>query len=211
MGSVVQAVSRLRVMEVCVGLMAYWLCVPAQTPGILRPQCCSTEQWPAAVANLDQLRPEPPGSEAQGGGASHRLLSRIPGTRHWTIAPFGGGGPHPTGPLLQFTLPQSVEAVVEDIAPPQGIPLILGPPGGVIPPPADFAGPYFSYPSVGGSGPPGGGGGGVSGGAGSQPPIVSPVPEPRTWGLLILGVGMMGAILRVLRPFEARRRPAGEA
>lgn len=201
MGSLVQAVARLRVMEVCVGLMAYWLCVPAQTPGILRPQCCGTEQWPA-VANLDQLRPVPPGSEAQGGGGAHRLLSRIPGTHHWRVAPFGGGGPHPTGPFLQFTLPPSVEAVVEDLAPPQGIPLILGPPRGFAPPPVDYAGPYFSYPNVGGPGPPGGGGGGAN-----PPQIVSAVPEPQTWALMIFGVGMLGAILRVLRRFEDERRP----
>lgn len=68
---------------------------------------------------------------------------------------------------------------------------IPGVPGGAIIPP-----------------PPGGGGGGGGGnpppppGPPPPPPVVTPVPEPATWIMMIVGVGMIGWQLR-------RRRSAG--
>ena len=77
MASWMRTMSRIRPTEVCLGLMAFWLCIPAQTPGILRPQCCNTGQWPT-VAALTVDRPQPDAPRFQGGG---RLLSRTHGAR----------------------------------------------------------------------------------------------------------------------------------
>lgn len=65
-----------------------------------------------------------------------------------------------------------------------------------------------SGPGIGGGG--GGGGGGSIGSPGgttppANPPVVVPVPEPATWLMMIVGFGMIGAMLR------KRRRAAGMA
>lgn len=82
-----------------------------------------------------------------------------------------------------------------------GSPLAAGGPGSSIPAPFDppAGSPGFS----GGIIPPGTGGGGSNGGGGNPPPpgpppppIVTPVPEPATWIMMIVGVGLIGIQLR---------------
>lgn len=75
------------------------------------------------------------------------------------------------------------------IAPPLPIPALPGAPGGAIPPPG------------------GGGGGGPTPPAPPAPPappIVSAVPEPSTWIMMIAGIGLIGVQLRRRRPSAAR-------
>jgi hypothetical protein len=64
------------------------------------------------------------------------------------------------------------------------------PGGGVVPgtPPGGGGGGIFFPPGTGG----GGGGGGVV----PNPPTIVPVPEPATWAMMILGFGMIGAMMR---------------
>lgn len=100
---------------------------------------------------------------------------------------------------------------VMDVVAPGAVP-VPGTPG------ANIAAPPLPLPlpgvpgSSGGVIPPGGGGGGGGGSSGGgitppgppPPPVVTPVPEPATWVMMIAGVGLIGLQLR-------RRRAAGPA
>jgi len=104
------------------------------------------------------------------------------------------------------------------IAPPPQAPLfatVAGPPE-VIPPVGGVPGGSFGPPVFSNIPSPGGGGGG----GGFAPPIittvtpqvpvtpVAPVPEPASWGMMLLGFGLMGAVLR--RRTSAGLQPAPE-
>jgi len=104
------------------------------------------------------------------------------------------------------------------IAPPPQAPLfatVAGPPE-VIPPVGGVPGGSFGPPVFSNIPSPGGGGGG----GGFTPPIITtvtpqvpvtpaaPVPEPASWGMMLLGFGLMGAVLR--RRTSAGLQPAPE-
>jgi len=109
-------------------------------------------------------------------------------------------------PLALVPPPQTPLFATVAGGPPEVIPPVGGAPGGSFGPPV-FAG----IPS------PGGGGGGGGGGS-FTPPIITtvtplapvtlaaPVPEPASWGMMLLGFGLMGATLR--RRVAAGYRPA---
>jgi hypothetical protein len=171
--------------EVMVGALAYWLCVPAQTPGVIRPQCCGGGQW-ETIANFEPasaVLAGPPGREAYG-------LSRVPGKpRAWRFSVPLAGGPSAEQPYIQFTLPPSVDAVVEHIAlNDDGPPAVT--PGGLYSPGPPYSSPWDlgTFPGL----PPGGGG------TLDETPTLA-VPEPAAWLLLMIGVGVLGAMLRRVR------------
>lgn len=107
--------------------------------------------------------------------------------------------PGTAGPAAPGGLPEQVASAVGPAAAggapgaggapvPLPIPGLPGGSGGLIPPPAG-----------GGGGSSGGGssGGGSSGGnPPPPPPVVTPVPEPATWVMMIAGVGVIGWQLR---------------
>ena len=94
-------------------------------------------------------------------------------------------------PVSPFGLPAFAGGVLPDV----GLP-IPGSPSFLV-----------DVPAIGGGG---GGGGGIIGGGGgaigggvppSPPPVVSPVPEPSTWALMLMGFAVIGLSLR------RKRRP----
>lgn len=110
-------------------------------------------------------------------GPTQRVLS---GARPAQPVVAGASGP----------APGFVGSVPTSIGSPGGGFVGSAPAGGVIPGP---------IPGGGGGGvffPPSGGGGGGGGGVVPQPPAIVPVPEPTTWAMMILGFGMIGAMLR---------------
>ena len=157
------------------------------------------------------------------GNALSMLLSRSPGERSTGILiktksaknaqSLADKGPRKR--LLARSLPEGKGASTEP-APESGIAGLIAPPEPVF----ILAGPDFApgllpalggLPFIGGGGgfvsSPGGSGGssggGSSGGGGTpgnpNPPITdptSPVPEPQTWALMLLGMGLCGAALR---------------
>jgi len=74
-----------------------------------------------------------------------------------------------------------------------GVLSFLPPPGG-------------GFPPGGGDTPPGGGGDTPPGGGGDTPPPTVAVPEPATWAMMILGMGMAGYAIRRRRRARASRR-----
>lgn len=111
--------------------------------------------------------------------------------------------PGMAGPPAPGSLPEQVAAALG----PGGTPAAGGPGGGIAPVPLPLPG----VPgSSGGLIPPGGGGsgGGGSGGGGGgnpppPPPVVTPVPEPATWIMMIAGVALIGLQLRRRRSTAA--------
>ncbi len=100
----------------------------------------------------------------------------------------------PSESITDTAAPQPVVTFLPDDAGGFSVP----PPG--LGSPIGRTGPIFSAPIIGGIGGGviggGGGGGGSSGPPPSPPPVTSPVPEPSTWALLLLGFGLLGASMR---------------
>jgi len=122
-----------------------------------------------------------------------------------------------------YTPPTAYEALA---TPPAAVPLlptpqaplfatVAGGPPEVMPPVGGLPGGSFGPPVFSGIPSPGGGGGGSF-----TPPIATtvtpqvpvtpavPVPEPASWGMMLLGFGLMGAVLR--RRVPAGRKPVTE-
>jgi hypothetical protein len=112
--------------------------------------------------------------------------------------------PGTAGPPAPGAVPEQVAAALA----PGGLPAAGGPGAGIVPLPLPGV-PGSSggiIPPSGGGGSSGGGssGGGSSGGVNPPPPppVVTPVPEPATWIMMITGIGLIGLQLR------RRRGPA---
>ncbi len=111
----------------------------------------------------------------------------------------------PTEPLVYPTVTPSRSVVMNDI---DYIPAIYGPLNLLYGTPIDVVGgPFFAdIPSIGGGGIPmappifGGGGGGIIGGGGfiggGDTPPPAAVPEPSTWAMTMLGIGLIGFVMR---------------
>ena len=137
-------------------------------------------------------------------------FASLPGGGGFFVPPGGkttGGATDPSETPTSPSTASDDPAPVTPAAPPSGpdtpTPLLASEtgPGGIGGPPSGGGG---GLPGGGGGGLPGGGGGGLPGGDGSSGGGGTiPVPEPPTWGMMIMGMFVLG--------FAARGRKAGTA
>jgi hypothetical protein len=112
----------------------------------------------------------------------------------------------PPAPSVECDTTPSIQAALPPEAKPPAQRLldeIAGPPEELLPLPAVVPGggpaPVVLIGGPGGGGPGGGPGGGGGGGRPPLPPPVSPVPEPGTWAMMIVGFFGLGSAVRASR------------
>ena len=203
------------------------LCVGFATIGFTRLEDRAIIGAPGSPANAMSAVAQAPDegesyADAPDGFVAMGNTSRVPGNRirrilrdrdvpvvasRQILAPGGANEA-----LIAGGDPGAAAAINQVLAPIAATPTSLG---SLAPPLAGSGTPIFASnvdPGGGGGGGTPGGGGGTPGGGGGDPgnggggtPVVpvSPVPEPATWGMLILGLFGVGAALR-----RRARKPA---